>query len=140
MADIDAAAVDTFKKNLQERCEGLFYMSESEYPLEPIKLEVADAATITNTDVLTLTGQPQEKPVEVVDLPYFFRNQTTDNSGGDEFMQSLVHRFRELQAFLQGQLQDVKVYRVGKREIQVYILGKLNKSQLAGLKTVSVET
>ncbi|GEO07342.1 sugar-non-specific nuclease inhibitor NuiA-like protein [Adhaeribacter aerolatus] len=140
MAEVNAPAVDIFMKNLQERCEGLFYLSESEYPLEPIILEVSDTAAVTNADVLKLAGQPEDAPVEVVDLPYFLRNQTADVPDPDEFIQTMVQRFRDLQAFLLAQLQEVKVYRIGRREIQVYALGKLNQSQLAGFKTTSVET
>lgn len=140
MAEPNAPAVDNFMKTLQERCEGLFYMSESEYPLEPILFEVPDAAAFTKTTVLDLTNQPQDAPTEVVDLPYFFRNQTADVPDADEFILNLINRFRELQAYLQAHLQDVKVYRIGKREIQVYVLGKLSQTQMAGFKTVSVET
>ena len=140
MAEINAPAVDIFVKNLQERCEGLFYMSESEYPLEPIIFEVPEAVVITNLTVLKLANQPEAAPVEVVDLPYFFRNQTADVPDADEFIQNMTNKFRDLQTFLQTQLQDVKVYRIGKREIQVYALGKLSESHLAGFKTVSVET
>ncbi|MGV3586281.1 MAG: nuclease A inhibitor family protein [Adhaeribacter sp.] len=140
MSETNTAAVDTFMQNLQERCEGLFYMSESEYPLEPVIFEVPDAAAINNAKVLELAGLPQETPVEVVDLAYFLRNQTADVPDADEFIQDITRRFRELKTYMQAQMPDVKVYRIGKREIQVYALGKLNQTQLAGFKTVSVET
>ncbi len=140
MTEPNAPTVDTFMKTLQERCDGLFYMSESEYPLEPILFEVPDAVALTEPTVLNLTQQPLDAPVEVVDLPYFLRNQTADVPDADEFIQNMINRFRELQAFLQAQLQEVKVYRIGKREIQVYALGKLSPTQITGFKTVSVET
>jgi hypothetical protein len=140
MADINAPTVDIFMKNLQERCEGLFYMSESEYPLEPILWEVPEPTALNNAEVLKLAGQPLEAPVEMVDLPYFFRNQTTDVPDADPFIQDMTQRIRQLQTYLQDNLPDFKVYRIGRREIQVYGVGKLNFNHWAGFKTVSVET
>src|SRR5688572_26554663 len=97
MAETNAVTVEAFMKNLQERCEGLFYMSESEYPLEPVIFELPEAAVITNAEVLKLAGLSPETPIEVVDLSYFLRNQTADIPDAEEFMQDLTRRFRELQ-------------------------------------------
>jgi hypothetical protein len=65
---------------------------------------------------------------------------TADTPEADEFAKAIAQRFRELQTYLQQNLQDLKVYRIGHREIQVFILGKLGETHLVGLKTVSVET
>lgn len=140
MAEPNAITADQFLKNLQERCDGLFYLSESEYPLEPVLLPLPKGGVISDKDIVTLTGLPESQLVETVDLPYFFRNHTAETPDGDDFTQSIVQRFRDLQTYMEKNLTDIKVYRIGKREIQVYALGKLNENQLAGFKTISVET
>jgi hypothetical protein len=136
----NALAVDVFMQKLQELSDGLFFMSESDYPLEPIQFELKTTASLTSAEILQLVGQPPEAKVEVVELPYFFRNMTADTPEADEFAKDIAQRFRELQTYLQQNLQDLKVYRIGHREIQVFILGKLGETHLVGLKTVSVET
>jgi hypothetical protein len=41
---------------------------------------------------------------------------------------------------LQEQLQDTKVYRIGKRKVHVYLLGKLSQTALLGIKTIVIQT
>jgi hypothetical protein len=41
---------------------------------------------------------------------------------------------------LSARLRDVRVYRLGKIEIQCYIVGLDGAGSLAGLKTVAIET
>jgi hypothetical protein len=65
---------------------------------------------------------------------------TTPSPEADADMQIMTQRFRDLQAFLENHLQDLKVYRVGETEIQALILGRLNSTEYAGLKTTVIET
>ncbi len=49
-------------------------------------------------------------------------------------------RYQALVNLLQTHLTDIKVYRVGSCEVNVYILGKTTRNAIAGLSTISVET
>ena len=140
MNTAETLSIDLFMNRLKELSEGLYFLSESDYPLEPIPVTPAAAGAITEPEIYQLAGKPADSKLEIVDLPYFFRNMTADQPEADEEMQNITHRFRELQAFLEGQLQDLKVYRVGQTEIAALILGKLSNTQFAGLKTMVVET
>ncbi|MDB5263329.1 MAG: Nuclease inhibitor-like protein [Adhaeribacter sp.] len=130
-----------FTEEIKKYCEGLFYMSESEYPLEPVLYEFPEGTVLNEGYVLNLVGQSPTAKIETVALPYFFRNMTAEVPDADEdYTKNITFRFRELQEYLLKNLPEVKVYRIGHREIQVYILGKLDSTHLAGLKTVAVET
>jgi len=131
---------NAFIPKLQELSSDLFYISESDYPLEPVQFEYSGTWPLTGTAIVTLTGQAPDTKVEIVALDYFFRNLTQDSPDNDEDINNMAQRFRELQAYLQQQLQEVKVYRLGQREIQAYILGKISDNQIAGLKTTVIET
>ncbi len=49
-------------------------------------------------------------------------------------------RYQRLVKLLQTHLTDLKVYRLGEVEIDVYVLGKTESGAIAGLATISVET
>ena len=122
---------------LQALTQGLYYRSESDYPLEVVQYIVPVATELTITQARAFLQAPTSEPMEIKDLPYFFRPVT---KGGDADPESMPNRFRALAAFLEQQLEGLKVYRLGKYEIQTYVLGKLNPQTYIGLKTTVIET
>jgi histidine triad (HIT) family protein len=53
----------------------------------------------------------------------------------------LANRFKALQMFMKQELQETKVYRVGKGpQVQAFALGQTEDGKLAGFKTVLTET
>ena len=73
-------------------------------------------------------------------LTNFFARHTATSDPYDSEAQKLRPRYEELMRLLSTRLRDVKVYRVGKVEIECYILGLDGHDNLAGLRTVAVET
>ncbi|MCB2376667.1 nuclease A inhibitor family protein [Hymenobacter sp. BT635] len=133
-----SAAPDATSQQLQELTKGLHYVSESDAPLAVVSYE-APAGTLTDADVLQLTGQPAGTKVETVDLMLFLRNHTADDGLLDN--PELANRYKALQMFLKQELQETKVYRVGTGpKVQAYALGKTGDGKLAGFKTVLTET
>ena len=51
-----------------------------------------------------------------------------------------MKKFRDLQQTLQDTLSDVKVFRVGETNLDIYVVGKTPEGEWAGLKTEAVET
>ncbi|MGY2133933.1 nuclease A inhibitor family protein [Hymenobacter sp. HD11105] len=132
------AATDSGLEQLRTMTKGLYFMSESDAPLEPVSYAATDAK-LTNAALLKLLGQPADTPVETVELTLFLRNHTADNGvlGNVE----LANRFKALQMFMKQELQEAKVYRVGKGpQVQAYALGQTEDGKLAGFKTVLTET
>ncbi len=70
----------------------------------------------------------------------FFARHTTTSDPYDGEAQRIRPRYEELVRVLSARLRDVKVYRIGKIEVACYVAGLDARGNLAGLKTVAVET
>ena len=138
MEPVNSLSPEQVLQKLQELTQGLFYRSESDYPVEVVQYAHPGAKELTSEQVLALIRPVAEEPVEVKDLSAFFRTVTRSPDGtsaGD----SRAQRFQDLEDFLKQQLPDCQVYRVGKGEIQAYVLGKLNEQTCAGIKTTIIQ-
>ncbi len=124
---------------LKDASNGLFMPSESEYPFEPF-IWSGFKEPLTPEKILELTNHPQNSPVEIVDLPYLFRNLAQEQEWHDDQQKENVGKYRKLLEALESNLSDIQVYRVGKRSIDVYVVGKAGSGDLAGVATKVVET
>ncbi len=121
---------------LSQAVEGLFWLSESDYPFETVYLE--NVNNIEDT-LLQLTDSNAKTKIEIKEVDSFF-NRVTKEDNWDEAELDECKRYQALVKLLKTQLQDIKVYRVGEWEIKVYILGKTESGSVAGLSTMVVET
>ncbi|NJK60622.1 MAG: nuclease [Oscillatoriales cyanobacterium SM2_1_8] len=110
--------------------------SESEYPFE---VWVSTSQDWPDVEAAIATQAPQPEPVEIVDLAHLFRNVAYAKSWHDDLQQAQVPKFQALMAALNDALTDLRVYRIGTVEVEVYILGKF-AGGIAGLRTKLVET
>ena len=124
-------------EKLKEASTGLLMMSESDYPFEVVQWE--GAAPATQEKILQLTGS-QDLPIEVVDLDYLFRNCAFEQEWHNELQKKDVQKFQTLVQTLKDNLGDISVYRVGKINIDAYIIGQTKDGDLAGVVTKLVET
>lgn len=124
---------------LGRAAEGLFYMSESDYPFELIRLE--GAGEITPERLRALARAADDARVEIRSLEEFFGGVAAAElrrEGGE-----LVARpasFQHLVRTLTEHLTDTKVYKVGEINIPVLILGRSGSGNWLGLSTRVVET
>ena len=131
------ASADPAVAQLQQLTQGLYYMSESDSPLEVVSYPAP--AEVNKASVLRLAGLPPDTPYEEQDLLYFLRNHTAD----DGVLQdpALANRYKALQMFMKQELDGTVVYRLGSSpQIQAYALGQTAAGELAGFKTVLTET
>lgn len=126
-------------KELQQLTENLVWMSETDAPLEVIQWDI-NADSFDAQDLLHHLGLALDTPVETQSLESFFKPATTEQNWHNEAEQAEVKRYQELLNSLRSHLEDVQVYKIGKVEIDVYILGKTVESNIAGVKTKVVET
>ncbi len=121
---------------LSQAVEGLLWLSESDYPFETVYLENVDNI---ETKLLELTNSNAKTKIEIRDIDCFFHRVTQEDNWDEDELEE-CKRYQALVKLLKTQLQDIKVYRVGEWEIQVYILGKTESGNVAGLSTMVVET
>ncbi|PVY38761.1 nuclease A inhibitor family protein [Pontibacter virosus] len=130
----------TIESELKEATDGLLMMSETDAPFEFYHAENFRNEKLDEETVLKLAAMPADYPFEEMELGYFFRNMTKSRpESGDEDGQQ-VGRFQNLEKKLHELLQNVKVYRVGETQKLVLILGRTPDGEIAGLKTMVVET
>ncbi|GHA79936.1 nuclease A inhibitor family protein [Pontibacter akesuensis] len=137
--EIDAATASLLRE-LRQLSEGLWYVSETDAPLEVVQYPAQGEKELTHAQLADWAGKPAGATVEKAELPYFFRNMTKESEGATEEERRDAQRFQELQRFLEQHLQHVQVYRVGQRSITAFILGEAPAGNLVGLKTELVET
>ena len=100
---------------------GLFYMSESDYPFELIRWD--GGSGITPEFIRGITGEPADCPIQETDVNTFL--------GG---------RYQQLAQLLKANLFDLKVYKVGRINMPVYVVGRSPEGSWLGLSTRVVET
>ena len=78
--------------------------------------------------------------MQIRSIDEFFARHTTTSDPYDSESQHIRPRYEELVRVLSRYLRDVKVYRIGRIEIACYVVGLDGDGNLAGLKTVAIET
>lgn len=118
--------------------DGLLFMSESEYPFEVFIWEYI--APATPQKVVQQTNHPKNTPVEIVGVDDFFQVATTPEDWHGEEEKATVNKFKTLVQTLKENLSNLQVYRLGKIEVDAYIVGDTPTGNLAGISTKVVET
>jgi|SRR6476469_90995 len=124
---------------LKLACDGLLCMSESDYPFEVFLWESLKAP-LTKEKILQQTGHPQNTPIEVVKIDFFFRAATTEQDWYGEEELATLKKYQDLVKILKQNLSNLEVYRIGEIEIDVYIVGQDSTGDLVGISTKVVET
>jgi hypothetical protein len=123
---------------LKSLTEGLSYQSESDYPVEPYVRDAGKGAPTAEEFAKGREGD--DAAVRELDFDSFFGNYTDEQDWWGEEERAVAKKFQALVAFLKASLKDIKVYRVGDVEADVYIVGKTESGDFAGVKTKIVET
>lgn len=128
------------KQILIQASEGLLFPSESEYPFEYVEWPANGNDALLKKDVRKLTNKPDETTIKTVSLDNFFKSvtQVKDWYGDEE--KATTEKFVQLRKTLETHLTNIKVFKVGETEIEVFIAGKSASGNWAGLSTKVIET
>ena len=115
---------------LRKAARGLLLPSETDAPLKPFLWEGA-GGKLSKDRVRELAGAGEDASVEETSLDDLFETVPDEDRPN----------FEKLSAAIRQQLSGVKVYKLGdEAERDVYVVGKTQDGQWAGLKTRVVET
>jgi hypothetical protein len=133
---------DKSKNRLREEIKnlvsGLYYTSETDSEIFPFVGEKAEA--VTGEILLMQTKCKADIEVEERDFEEFFsRLIEIEDWFGDEEMEA-AQKFRALKELLQKNLRDLKVFKIGTIELDIYAVGLDSENILTGIKTQAVET
>ncbi len=126
-------------KQLQQATNDLLLMSESTSPLTVFCWESV-ATPIPASQILAKTNHSPDTPIELVNIDAFFQNFVTAQDWHNQTEQETVKRFKILVATIKNNLNNLQVYRIGQRQIEVYIIGTTESGDLVGLSSTIVET
>ncbi len=125
-------------EELKQATSGLLMMSESDYPFEIIRWEAAFDPTAES--LRSRAGEAIAAPVSEQSIDEFFRAAVNERPDQTSEACRTAHQYQVLVQLLQENLRDPKVYRIGERNIHVYIIGKTASGEWMGVSTQIVET
>lgn len=120
---------EELKRSLSEASAGLIYISETDAAITPF--EGGPAAAVTAAELLAQTGQAGDSRVEERGFEEIFARLMRGEAG---------EGFAALKAAMEAGLRDLKVFKVGKINVDVYIVGLDGEGNLSGVQTKAVET
>ena len=124
-------------EELREATRGLLFMSESDYPLEVFKWTTAEP---TREFLRKLAGRDSPPEVETQGPREFFRAAASEPDWKGEAELATARKFQTLLRMLETALSDLRVYRVGSIDINVYVAGRAPSGNWLGVSTRVVET
>jgi hypothetical protein len=127
-----------FAGQINKLSEGLCYISETDAPISPFVGGKAEG--VTKEEILRQTKSAPDTPVEErVFAEIFARLTKIQDWFGDEEKASAA-KFEKLKNFLEKNLKDLKVFKLGAIQIKIYFVGLDAEGRLMGIRTEAVET
>ncbi len=129
---------DLLFEEIKEASEGLYYISETDAGILPFVGRKADE--VSKEEILNQTDSSASANVEERDFEEFFERMTKIQNWFSEEETANARKFAELKYLLKRNLRNLKVFKVGEIEIDIYFVGLDEKNILKGIKTKAVET
>ena len=136
-ASLDLAR--TLARTLQALTRGLLFPSESDYPYKAFAAPLARGAAFDAESFRAAAGIGRRYVIRVDDARQFFEDRIHPIDGDD----ADVPRYQLLKTVMDATLTQVSRIWVGGENVvhvRVYIVGRMEDGNLAGLSTVSIET
>lgn len=125
---------------IKRATSGLVYQSETDAPVRPFRVDGLTGDALTPELLLGRLGREPSTPVATVDFDDFFADLVADQDWYGDEERDMAKRFRRLVRLLKRALDDLTVFKVGEREVDVYILGRAPDGAFVGVTTKAVET
>jgi hypothetical protein len=129
---------EELKRSLSEASTGLIYISETDAGITPF--EGGPAGEVTAANLLAQAGAAADSPVEERGFDEIFERLTRVYDGAGEEQAARANRFAALKDLLAQNLRDLKVFKVGRIQVDIYMVGLDADGNLSGVKTQAVET
>lgn len=128
----------SLKKELEAACRGLVYMSETDRPIKALLESLQPGATLREF----VSGKLPDGFGAIKDMPasLFFDRLTADRDWHSADDKMMVGRFRRLQSLLTEHLAKVTMFRAGRVQIEIFVVGRDDEGNVAGIRTSAVET
>jgi hypothetical protein len=116
----------------------LYYISETDAEILPFA--GGKAESVTKEEFLKQTQNKSDVPVEERNFDDIFQRLTTISDWFGEEEKRKAEKFAELRDLLVKNLKDLKVFVIGKIQVDIYFVGLDAQGNLTGIQTKAVET
>ena len=127
---------DDLLKRITEFSKGLTYISETDAGIQAFSRGQVDAV---EARYLFERGSHKKELTEI-SFEEFFRRLTEQKEWFGPKQRENAKRFAALEKLLKENLRDRKVFKVGRIQIDIYVVGLDADKNLTGIKTKAVET
>lgn len=134
----DVARSTPVLEALQNAAHGLLFPSETDAPIEPF-FWPEPAPVTPSAELVASHAEIEANAVKTQSLVTFFKPTLAEEEWHNAQEKAEVKRFQALLDVVKSDLAATKVFRVGKVEIEVYVVGRVSDGY-AGFKTKVVET
>ncbi len=129
---------DNLAEQVKIAVRGLYYISETDALIQPFVGKQARA--VSKQEILSQTKKEADSTIEEKDFAGFFARLTEIQEWfGDEEKQ-IAQKFVQLKELLEKHLRDLKVFRIGEIQLDIYVVGLDAENNLLGIETKAVET
>lgn len=125
-------------RQIKTAVASLYYMSETDAEVLPFVGK--QAKVVTADEIRNQTKAAPDAPVEEKDFEEFFNRLTTMQDWFGDEEKATAQKFTDLKNLLEANLKDLKVFKIGKIQIDIYVVGLDAKNNLTGIQTKAVET
>ena len=129
---------DELKNQLKKATENLFFISETDAEITPFFGRQSQA--VTKEEILMQSQGMANVLIEENNFAGFFKRLTEIQDWFGDEEKATAQKFAELKDLLERNLRDLKVFKIGKIQIDVYVVGLDAENNLLGIKTKAVET
>lgn len=131
-------AKDNLPAQIAKAANNLSYTSETDAEIIPFTGKKAES--VSAQELINQIGNADNKPLEEKDFNEFFARLTEIQDWFGDEEKATAQKFADLKSLLEKNLKDIKVFRVGKIEMDVYVVGLDIEKNLMGIQTKAVET
>lgn len=125
-------------EQIRRAAEGLYYISETDAVVLPFA--GTNAKAVTKEELLKQISAAPGLPVEEKSFTEFFTRLTEMQDWYGDEEKEIAGKFARLKEVLENNIRDLKVFRIGKIELDIYVVGLDAEDIFLGIKTKAVET
>ncbi|GAB3531331.1 hypothetical protein GCM10027443_13350 [Pontibacter brevis] len=129
---------ERLKEELKQTIDGLLMKSDVEAPFEFFYRELEEDEEFSTDKLTEWTGEAVGMDVKTWELDEFFQEMGGVSADARNKGETNEKRYQMLKSKLNELLEDVKVYMITEIGSQVFIIGKTENGDYAGLRTMVV--
>ncbi len=133
------SAKSDLSAQIKKAASNLYYTSETD--AEITAFDGKKAEVVTAQELLSqIESAEKSQPIEEKSSDEFFARLTEMQDWFGDEEKATAQKFADLKDLLEKNLKDVKVFRIGKVQIDIYVVGLDAEGNLKGIQTKAVET